>query len=259
MKSLVRLDGESTDSVWASLSAFSRLSSHELLTKLDEFSQSADNELSDCDRWQALADWLSVPSDSFEVCWFHGTRTANPESFFKGILPLHHRLDGIWNELAALICDKVDPSQFALLRKAVERDSYGMGRIGRDTCEARMRDPGPYAFLIKAMAVMPLSGATHHYSRVPEIVDMIFTSFPKPHRSELKQRYFQQTKSCIVKFVIVESKRRIVGCAADYLLHLRKPDSLECFLPEPFNGAGQPVPSHRIIYSKHINTEFTQR
>lgn len=83
MKNLRRLDCESTNSARASLSAFSGLRSQELLAEFDEFSKSADNELASCERWQALADWLSVPRDSFEVRWFHGTRTANSESFLE--------------------------------------------------------------------------------------------------------------------------------------------------------------------------------
>jgi hypothetical protein len=255
MKDLIRLDCESTDSVYASLSAFSGLASQELLAKLDEFSESADHELAACERWQALADRLSVPSDSFEVCWFHGTRTANPESLLNGILPLQQRLEGIWNELAALITDRVDASEFARLRRTVEEDNYGTGNIP-DVIEARMRDQGPYAFLIKAMAIKPPSGAMHHYSRVPEIVDLILCSFPEPHHIELKQRYFQQTKPCIVKFVSRESQRQIVGCAADYLLHLQKGYALECFLPWNFDGAGRQIPSQRILYSERINTNF---
>jgi hypothetical protein len=186
----MRLDCESTESVYGSLSSFSGLSKQQLLAKLDEFSKSADNELAGCERWQPLADWLSVPSDSFEVCCFHGTRTANPKSFLNGILPLQRRLDGIWNELAALITDRVDASQFARFRRAVERDNYGTGPIP-DLIQSRMRDQGPYAWLIRAMAVKPTNGAMHHYSRVPEIVDMILSSFPEPHQAELKQRYFQ--------------------------------------------------------------------
>ena len=255
MMNLIRLDCESTDSACASLSAFSGLESQEVLAKLNQCSESAESELAGCERWQALADWLSVPSNSFEVCWFHGTRTANPESFLSGILPLQHRLDGIWNELAALITDRVDASEFALLRRTVERDNYGTGNIP-DVIEARMRDQGPYAFLIKAIAVNPPSGAMHHYSRLPEIVDLILSNFPEPHHVELKQRYFRQTKPCIVKFVSDESQRQIVGCAADYLLHLQQGYALECFLPWNFDGAGRQIPSQRILYCEHINTNF---
>jgi hypothetical protein len=114
MKKLMRLDCETSDSAALSLARFSGLSSDELLAKLDEFSESDENKLADCERWEALAERLSVPTGSFEVCWFHGTRTANPESFItNGILPLQQRLDGIWNELALLIADRVDATEAA--------------------------------------------------------------------------------------------------------------------------------------------------
>ncbi len=249
----MRLDCESTQSACASLSAFSGLSSQELLARLDEFSESADNELSGHERWPALADWLSVPDDSFEVCWFHGTRTAKSESFLNGILPLQHRLDGIWNELAALIADRVDARQFARLRRVVERDNYSTESIP-DRIQLRMRDPGPYAALIKAMVIKPQNRASHNYSRVPEIVDMILSSFPEPHKAVLTQRYFQQTKPCVVKFVSDESDRQIVGCATDYLLHFQKSYALKNFFPWNFDGAGRQIPSQRIIYSKYITS-----
>jgi hypothetical protein len=58
-----------------------------------------------------------------------------------------------------------------------------------------------------------------------------------------------------VKFISQESERQIIGCAADYILHLQKGYALECFSPWTFNGAGQQVPEDRIIYAQHIETD----
>jgi hypothetical protein len=255
VKRLLRLDCENIDSVYESVVAFSGLNRERLSEQLDEFESSDGSKLYSQERWEFFADWLGIGQSEFEVCWFHGTRTANPDSFLKGVLPLDARLEGIWNELQMLLEDQVTAIEWAKLRKAVERNNYGMGKIGRDTWESRRRDQGPYGFLIKQYAMTPMARAQHHYTRVPEVVDMILRGFPVSHREELKRRYFQCTKPCIVKFTSKRSDRQLIGCAADYLLHHRKKWSLECFLPPNFDGHGQAVSSERIVYSVHLDTE----
>ena len=161
--------------------------------------------------------------------------------------------------MAALIRDKVGARQFIRLRRAVERDNYGTGSIP-DINDSLLRNRGPHAWLIKAMAVNPPSKLMHNYSHVPEIVERIMSSFPKPHRDELILRFFRTTRPCVVKFFSNETQRAIIGCAADYLLHLHFPNRypVRLFMPITFDGAGHSVPRHRIIYATHLNAELIQ-
>ena len=130
---------------------------------------------------------LGVPDDEFHVTWFHGTRVADPSSFYE---------EGILTKSRAQV--KIE-SILAPLAEGLERKGENPFSLSLSGKQGVMGE-GPFAMLFKDV-VIHAPGAHHNYVDIPEIVEDIAGCLLGKNYSSLVDRYKEITSSYVVSFL----------------------------------------------------------
>lgn len=139
----------------------------------------------------------TLEGDYDRTCWFHLTRTLDPNTFEQGILPLGKCVDDIWNLLYSFAHKHVSAKEWDEFRRDMgSHDHAGLYemKVGDVT------EWGPYAILIKDHAFGSKEIGNHDYLSAPEIVEDICMCFTQKHGFDLLTAFTKRTKPCIVKF-----------------------------------------------------------
>jgi hypothetical protein len=133
------------------------------------------------------------------TCWFHGTRTLDPERYKQeGLLPQPRVADWLWEQLGDLVRDDVSKEDWQAFRESIESDGGGdwahLYRLKRD------HDPGPLGELVREVVLKPRLTGSHDYLGMPETVEDIAAEAHSEFGIDLAARYETASVPCIVKF-----------------------------------------------------------
>ncbi|WP_322769053.1 hypothetical protein [Frankia sp. Cr1] len=146
--------------------------------------------------------------------YFHGTRTVDPESFFRdGILPLGQMVDRLWSTLYDLVRNEVTEPEWRNFRAELERGAGGDGGWLYRFKTTDAFHHGPYAMLVRETHLHPGAVGNHDYLAVPEIVQDIASAFG----GNLRETFSAASKRCIVKFRSQEVGKPALIAASWYL------------------------------------------
>jgi hypothetical protein len=163
---------------------------------------------------------IAVDAVRFDaVCAFHGTRTLDPNGFFRdGVLPLGAVLDRLGDDLYGVAGGQLTAAEWRAIRAAIETGPLPPDPAGRSAYLYRLKVGetslhGPYAHLVRDHALAPIEGQ-HDYLKIPEIVEDIarFTG------TDLQDRFERAARSCIVKFRYYDVSPGKTESAVTYLL-----------------------------------------
>ncbi len=135
---------------------------------------------------RAAREKLGEPDSELEILWFHGTRVEDHKSFSEhGILTKSLVKDQLVQRLSSLASglEKSGSNPFSLSMSGKNGD----------------HDEGPFAFLIKAVAVQA-PGSNHNYTDAPELVEDIAGTLLGNNYKELVFRFQEITKPYLVSF-----------------------------------------------------------
>lgn len=238
---MAQLDCETVDSTYSSLERILGIDRVALNLRLDEF-KNCDQEPMGENPQNLILDFITgcnqdhILHDS--TCWFHATRTHDPNGFKQGLFPTSLMLDAIWSFLFSLVADQISQNEWQQFRSQTEADFYGLGKM---TFEAKRKyEQGPYGLLIRNN-VFCRCDMGHDYLQTPELVEDICRCFKPQFRFDLQRIFFAKTKPCLVKFVSTPRDREEIGHALLFLLHRRGNCSNSRFDDWCFIGDGQPV------------------
>ncbi|MCC0567096.1 hypothetical protein [Brevibacillus borstelensis] len=179
--------------------------------------------------------------------WFHLTRTAEPEVFRKGILPLGENIDSIWDFLFLLQDGALSKEEWKSFRESLEtRYPSHSAYLYRLKVPNRMHW-GPYAMLIRNVAFSANEIGNHDYLAAPEIIEDICDTFAETYGFDLIQSYKNSTKPCIVKFQVKEANQKHLGIVVNYLYHRFHKMELSLHCNTCFDGGGQKIPQEAIL------------
>src|SRR5664280_2495592 len=245
------LDCESADSAFASLELILGISRSAIETTLDAFDlnevyerNSSRMERDEYVYRRVVGDRKVRPEQSVATCWFHLTRVLPPVDFGEGILPLHDRVDAIWEQLFRLQ-KRVDAAEWSRYRQDMgDSDSayaYCLKALGR-----RELHGGPFAVLVRETAFHAKEMHNHDYLRWPEIVEDITRAFQKRYGYDLPAAYRSAAHPCIVKFRDAAFTTQHLYTTLAYLYERRH--GHEFFRANYcFNGKGLPITGDRIL------------
>lgn len=179
------LDCSSIDSARASLASLLGMREGELRRRLRAISIPADEE-----PVSALATGFAGSEEALPlpsaVRWFHASRVTDAECFARaGILT------------KAEVAGRLRPTLEALARGLTRRGAYL--NEGSASAKRTINDEGPFAFLIRTVAVQA-SGATHDYTGAPELVEDLSGELLGGNCGLLVERFQRSSKPCIVSF-----------------------------------------------------------
>ncbi|MEW5818884.1 MAG: hypothetical protein AB1782_01720 [Cyanobacteriota bacterium] len=194
------------------------------------------------------------------IYWFHLTRTYEKNKFKEGILPLNEAKEKIWNFLFSLIDDNFEFNEWQSFRENVENH---LNNHYADLYRMKMNDSehwGPFAMLIKDIALRAMEIGNHDYLKIPEIVEDICESFNNIYEINLTDKFSSKTQSCIVKFKsnsFISNTGKVdkyIGVTLYYLYCLLHNQSLNldcniCFNDNP----GIKIPAKNIIKVEYLS------
>jgi hypothetical protein len=245
---MVALDCESFESALHSSAAILGISPSQLLAALREYYTS----LSEAERNNGLC-IDSLVDHCFGVCahdlpappltnWFHATRVAPGTAFGEGILPLSAMLDPIWTFLGQLAGDWSTKEEWLTFRNNMKgRGAYQYHkRLTRS-------DEGPYAFLVRP-TIFVLDQLGHwDYLGIPEIVDDICESHQEIFDRDLRRRFLDATRPCIVKFWSADTSPDEVATALAFIFTVVAGDEISTNCVLDYNRQGRRVEPGAIV------------
>ncbi len=183
--------------------------------------------------------------------YFHGTRTSEPDSFWRsGILTLAGALDEIWEMLRRLTSLAIPAPEWMQYRENLEKGAsdsnsaylyrlkVGSPRVGG----------GPFARLVRAAHIDPRPPERDYLTKPPEIVEDIIRVLEYDHELALYERYIATTQPCLVRFRSEWITTTEVEAALWFLLDRcrdRQPSRWAC--QSNFSGGGNPIPATDIL------------
>jgi hypothetical protein len=245
------LDCESVESTYSSLSETLGLEQTDLEAIFDELAGSEpivlDQTCSSEEFVMAAVRRFSSSEFSLDgAYWFHITRVSESnQAFANGILPTDQAIRTIWKFLRSLVGDEISDREWAEFQK-MECDCHAASLYNRKPGNIALHG-GPFAMLVRDIALHADTVGNHDYLGMPEIVEDICQCFSHRCGLDLQARYKQASRPCIVKFFSTELPQDGVSIALNYLFHAHhgKRFSLDC--NTCFDGKGQPVSRQRIL------------
>lgn len=139
------------------------------------------------DIYLSIINEIGIPSKTFEVLWFHGTRVKDISSFYRyGILTKK----------------EMYPKLYVLL-KSLSDGLVTSGRYINDgsvSAKSNINDEGPFAFMIRRLAI-EAPDSYHNYTQAPESVEDIAGSLLGENFHQLVSRFQESTSPCLVSFI----------------------------------------------------------
>jgi hypothetical protein len=239
------LDCETEDTAYASLEGILKLRRNEIDQRLDDYAAPSVSVPEGVCPWQFLAEFFDagdLPNERHSAtCWFHGTRTHEPDSFRTGILPLSRRIQPTWDFLYTLVADRIPDEKWARFRKQTERSQFGMP----DAWQSKLREQGPCGFFVQEMLLKPRG---HNYLKIPELVDHIAECFRYEwSHINLREIYWRATLPYVIKFKTRNPRSFEIGCALFYLYVKRHRLRMTSFSWAHFVGDGTPISGDDVI------------
>lgn len=248
------LDCETLESTYESIENILGLTENTLKSVFDEMISIGFEDF----REEFCSKIAPIPCSIDFICWFHITRIGINTDFSDGILPLYLGVEKIWNFLYSLaendfamedwvdfknkmnscqtICEiKESP------RKLLIADSHSL--YYKKTTE-RIQG-GPWALHIREMAFIQNSSVFGKFLEIPEIVADICNVFDDVYQYNLRERYINSTKSCIVKFKSQNNCENCLVQALYYSYCKRKNYDLTEY--SVFNSGGELIPEFDIL------------
>ena len=183
-----------------------------------------------------------TPAPIDRVFWFHLTRARPGSDFANGIQPLSVALDHVWQTIVEVFRTTVHEVRLMEMhRNGVPSDLYQM-KVKKSTLG------GPYAMLVRAVAMCPREIGNHDYLRLPEIMGDICNGYQDIYGESLHDALTQALTPIIVKFWSAE--KLSVSCieSAMYYLYLTAHNRrLDSNANTCFDGKNQAVPSEQIV------------
>ncbi|MDE1854483.1 MAG: hypothetical protein KGI38_12150 [Thaumarchaeota archaeon] len=145
---------------------------------------------------------VDIGSVSFAgTCWFHGTRTLEPDRFTRhGILALPDIIDWLWDSILGLVSDEIDPTTWEAFRRQIESGGGGHYANLYRLKLAQPVDQGPLGELVRDVFLNPGASGSHDYLGTPEIVEDIAIEAKKSLKIDIGPRFTRAAKPCLVEF-----------------------------------------------------------
>lgn len=250
------LDCHTASAAFESLTGIFRIDSHALAAILDDYViedefPEGPQEPAEQLLYRVLRESGGAPSfDSTH--WFHATRVMNATVFQRGLLPLGHLIDTIWNNVYGLAPASVCRPSLDELRLWMENDGGGhFGNLYRLKTEDQ-RHWGPFAFLVRD-AILDATRARHHnYLGIPEIVEDIATCAKDRFGWDLATAYREATTPFIVKFSERGGALLSVRSALYYVYCHRKGFGQSTMTNTCFDAAASPIEVDRILAIERV-------
>lgn len=230
------LDCSTFDTTLTSICMIFNVQEEKLLKVLSEFVNDEDKDIEELldDIYSYVVNQIGLPTDVFDVLWFHGTRVEDTSVFYNhGILPKNKVYESLYSRLTLLAAnlEKVGENPFS---------SSIMGK----TC---INDEGPFAVLIKCIAINA-SGSNHNYTKVPELVEDIAGILLGKNYRQLVKIFQKITVPSVVSFTANPTGDEL--SRALFFLKLLKDGKNELeaaeFVNTCFNARGNCVIASRI-------------
>jgi hypothetical protein len=163
-------------------------------------------------------------------------------------------LDSIWHFLSMIAADWSTAEQWNAFRD----DMRGQGacqyqsKVGFEFAE------GPFGFLIREIVLDPTQVGNHDYLGIPEIVEDICLSYNETFGRDLRDRYLEATRPCIVKFRSLEVRPDGLAAAITYIHYKLVGEELCGDCNTCFDGQGTTV-DPRDILSVEWTTAYQSR
>jgi hypothetical protein len=226
------LDCETVDSTYKSIENILGISENEIKSVFDEMTSERVEEF----REEFCSKIEPIPYSIDYVCWFHITRIENGVDFSDGILPLHLAIEHIWAFLYSLAKNDFTKKDWIDFKDKMnscqpiwgtQENSRTLSTIENFLCRdfhahyynktTQRVQGGPWAIHIREIAFIQNSTVIGNFLEIPEIVDDICRVFDIIYQYDLKERYINSTKSCIVKFTSKNNCESCLGLALYYL------------------------------------------
>ncbi|UXY16651.1 hypothetical protein N8I74_06425 [Chitiniphilus purpureus] len=182
-----------------------------------------------------------LPLDA--VCWFHTTRIFPGTNFSEGILPLGAALPALKERLVQAVDDAHIREQ---LQGALHSNSIIDFHYSNKT-----QNPihwGPYAILVKEVALHATELGQHDYLGMPEIIEDICNGFENVTGTNLIPEYSTKLKPAIVKFTHASDRDESCIATALCYAHSRIQKGIPCANSVTcFDGKNNPVPPRCIL------------
>lgn len=254
-RSIARLDCDSIDSTYESFESLFEVTKAELEAvfkglDLDKYASENPHAYLSADEivFRHLKDHCKPRREPVEICWFHATRTTESNRFAEGISALQDMKEPIWRFLFSLASASnwIDELSWQRFRSEVETkySSQSAGLYGMKIADSFHW--GPYAFLVRDVALHSKEIGGQDYLRSPEIVEDICRCFLEQYGKNLLEKFRQHTKPCIVKFIDSGPGPGAIRVAAYYLHSMLWKQPLSHLLMYSFDGKGKPVPHGHI-------------
>jgi hypothetical protein len=256
MSKNILLDCESYESTLSSISVICDIEQKKLIDKIsstdiDSFYAKNPNyyENGNTALWDLLS--LKPAIDDYSIAWFHFTRVLKPFKKEKGILPLHLSLDTIWDELFETAKDSIDKNKWNTFRQNIRGTDGCFSELYFSKTYKRF-DSGPYAMLNPNIAPFASSIGYHDYLRVPEIIEDICECFKIKYGIDIKSIFIKESKPCIVKFVVNNSREDCLKCALYYIYSIIHNEKLGTLINTCFDSKGTIIPVSDIMSITYV-------
>jgi hypothetical protein len=152
-------------------------------------------------------------------------------------------IDPLWAMLRELVREEVSDQKWEAFRRSVEGGAgfhYGFKTGDR-------RHFGPFGLLVREMLLVPEATSSHDYLGCPEIVEDIACCFQSAHDIDLKGRFYDESKPCIVKFRGTEPQSEVIKAALWYAFSKLRVGEVTWNADSSFDGEGQAIPPQDIV------------
>ena len=183
-----------------------------------------------------------VPYQVDRVHWFHLTRVSQISDFARGIYPLTLSIDDVWQTVLQVFRHtEYEPGLLKMRKTRVPGFHY----------ELKVGNPihgGPYATLVRDVAIRSREMGNHDYLWLPEIMEDICNGYQEAYGTSIHSALNKALMPVIVKFWSAKQTR--IGCveAALYYLYLTAHDRrLSVNANTCFDGENQTILPEQII------------
>lgn len=183
-----------------------------------------------------------------EIMWYHLSRSLNPESYCKGILPLNEVLPQLQSDLYCLVKDRISNDEWI---EICNGKGAGFRRTRFDLKRECKDHYGPYAMLVREIAFNSNQVRNHDYLRIPEIVEDMCMGMENEYGIDLIGKYIEKSTPVITKFRKVvcdhEKDKNYIGTALCYLYCKLNNKRLSLICNTCFCGYGEAIKAEDII------------
>lgn len=198
------------------------------------------------DKWyyEMAVKRFGAPLMPSEICWFHGTRVPEGTTFSDGLLPLGDQIPRLVDMLVGLLDNDLEKEAVKSAFQRKGGNSFHFGNKLRNSMHW-----GPYAFLVKDVAISGNSLGQHDYLAMPEIIEDLCEEVRNADGLDLLPQYKAKLQPAIVKFKasVERSPEFALATALCYLNSVFIEGSASSNSVWCFDGKGCRVPAADIL------------